>query len=150
MYSNNVIREDDTGYVVRSVHRSGCFMLPATVINYTSLQFEQTLVNINEVNLWTFRECLPLGFPLLSALYRKILLCWKMPVVTEHDRAKADVKFILINGKCLTRKRKWKPNYLVKSDPATYLFLGSCDFSLLFFAEETSYHKVKPECGQML
>ena len=72
MYSNNVIREDDTGYVERSLlHRSDCIMLPVMGINNTSFQFEQPLVN--KVNLWTFRECLPLWFVLLDALYRKNL-----------------------------------------------------------------------------
>jgi len=81
MYSNNVIREDDTAYVERSVHRSDCIMLPAMGINCTAFQFEQPLVN--KVNLWTFRECLPLRFPLLNALYRKIFLCWKMSAVND-------------------------------------------------------------------
>lgn len=139
-----MIRKVDTGYVERSAHRSDCIVLPAMGINYTPFQFEQPPVN--KVNLWTSRECLPLWFPLLNALYGKMFfffLVGKCLRSLIHARAKADVKFILINGKCLTRKRKWKPKYLLKNNLVKYLFFRSCDFSLLFIAAETSYHKLK-------
>jgi len=97
MHSNNVIREDDTGYVERSLHRSDCIMLPAMGINYTSFQFEQPLVN--KVNLWTFRECLPLWFA-LTPYREKSSFVGKCLRPLINARAKSDVKFILINGKC--------------------------------------------------
>ena len=90
MYSNNVIREDDSGYAERSLHRSDCIMLPSMGINYTSFQFEQPLVN--KVNLWTFRDvCL-----YLTLYTEKSSFVGKCLRSLINARAKADVKFILI------------------------------------------------------